>query len=110
MAKSSKLANAGNWLMENVFGTSQAQVATVGYALIYFATLVSLVWRASSGEDKKKLSAAEIVVVLVFLALAYILSIYSIACLTRGSCSVWAWVNAIVIVVLAVLVFISTFL
>lgn len=111
MAKTPKpLENASKWMLSNVFGTTQAQVATVGYAVIYICTLLSLVWRSHSSNDaRKKLTGWEIAVVMLFLLLAYLLSIYSIACLTIGSCNVWAWINSVVVLILAALVFLSTF-
>jgi apolipoprotein N-acyltransferase len=109
MAKSKVLAGASDWVLANIFGTQQAKVASIGYAVIFASTLASLIWKANSSDDKSKMSGIEIAVVCLFLIIGYLLSIYSIACLTRGGCVTWSWINAAVVIVLALLVFLSTF-
>jgi predicted branched-subunit amino acid permease len=104
----------GDKISTAIIGSTQGKVATAGYAVLLTTLIISVVYNNSREDPKTKLSAAEIALVFVLLIVAYLLAIYSINCMVIGAapgvgCGMWAWVNAVIVLVFAVAIMLSTF-
>lgn len=104
-------------LLKGLLSSSQAQVATVGYLILFISVIISMFQNKSLTSDGEtyELSTGEVVLALILILIGYMLSIFSINCMVEGQsgipgCSIWAWVNsAIVLVFAAAIIFAMIF-
>jgi hypothetical protein len=106
----------GDKLYQAIVGSTQGKVATAGYVVLLVCIVISVIYQNQQKDIKPedKLSPLELTLVFGLLFVAYILAIYSINCMVLGvgaqmGCGVWAWLNAIIVVVFAIAVLFSTF-
>lgn len=95
--------------VQAIFGTAPGRVASVGYVLLLILTTIAIVQNNRRAPPKQALSGVEIFFVFVLIVLAYVAQVYSINCMVFGKsggvgCGVWAWINSIVVLVMAVVV------
>jgi hypothetical protein len=98
-------------LYEAVAGSPQAKVAGIGYLILFLTVIATIAYRnitAKEEEPEKKMNALEITIVVLFLIVAYGLSVYSINCMVMGKCLIWAWINSVVVIVFTLLVVIAS--
>ncbi|KAG2424889.1 hypothetical protein HXX76_014047 [Chlamydomonas incerta] len=96
-------------LLKAIFGTAPGRVASVGYVLLLILTTIAIVQNNRRAPRKQALNGAEIFLVFVLIVLAYVAQVYSINCMVFGKaggvgCGVWAWINSLVVLIMAVVV------
>ena len=95
--------------------SNQALLSLVGYALLMIAlfmptTKTSTVTgeKSPEGIDEKSFNAK--LLVFLFSIIPIVLSIYTIDCLMKGECTMWSWINSIVVFAWCLVVFIISLL
>jgi hypothetical protein len=86
--------------------TTQGNVALVSYLLVLVAMFFPMNG-AAEGEQAPKYNFGERFFAALMMLIPMALSVYTINCLVAGQCSVWSWINAVIILVWALLIFIS---
>jgi hypothetical protein len=84
--------------------TTQAQYALFGYILVLIA--IFLPAKPTSPEETARgYDLSNRLMAFIILLLPIALSVYTINCLVAGQCSIWSWVNAILVFVWSLLIF-----
>ncbi len=93
--------------------TSPAIVALVGYAILVFIVLLPLdmyTYDDKSGKyAKQRYSFGYRLLVALLLLFPFLLSVYSINCMVQGSCNLWSWIVALITLLWAIVVAVTTF-
>jgi hypothetical protein len=84
--------------------STQAQYALFGYVLVLIA--IFLPAKPTTAEETARgYDLPKRLIALVILLLPIALSVYTINCLVVGQCSIWSWVNAILVFLWSLLIF-----
>jgi hypothetical protein len=93
--------------------TTPAIVTLVGYAIIVFIVLLPIdmyVYNKDAQENvKQEYSFSHRLLISLLLLFPFLLSVYSVNCMMVGNCTLWSWVVALLTLLWAVLVTITTF-
>ncbi len=113
---SSIAASAGGYKISVLDGfriTSPALVAMVGYVILVIIVLLPLdmyTYNEASGKYvKQRYSFSYRLLIALLLLLPFALSIYSLNCMLVGGCKLWSWVVALLTLLWAVVITVSTF-
>lgn len=93
--------------------TSPAVVTLIGYAILVFIVLLPVdMYTFDDKSDqyvKQKYSFGYRVLVALLLLFPFLLSVYSVNCMMVGDCELWSWVVALLTLLWAVVLTVSTF-
>lgn len=93
--------------------SSPAIVALVGYAILVFIVLlpVDMYTYDDKAEKyaKQPYSFPRRLLVALLLLFPFLLSVYSVNCMMVGSCVTWSWIVAIITVLWAAIIAVTTF-
>ena len=93
--------------------TSPAVVALVGYAILVFIVLLPVdMYTFDDKSDKyvkQKYSFGYRLLIALLLLFPFLLSVYSVNCMMVGNCQLWSWVVALLTLLWAVVITVSTF-
>lgn len=93
--------------------TPPAVVALIGYAVLVFIVLLPIdMYTYDDKTDqysKQKYSFPYRLFVALLLLFPFILSVYSVNCMMVGSCATWSWIVAIITVLWAAIIAVTTF-
>ncbi len=93
--------------------TSPAIVALVGYAILVFIVLLPLdmyTFDDKSGKyAKQRYSLPYRLLVVLLLLFPFVLSVYSISCMGTGGCNLWSWIVALITLLWAIVIAVTTF-
>ncbi len=108
MAKSTRIA-----LADGLTITAPALVTLVGYAILVIIVLLPLdmyTYNEATGKYvKQRYSFSYRLLIALLLLFPFLLSVYSVNCMMVGNCSVWSWVVALLTLLWAVVITVSTF-
>jgi hypothetical protein len=93
--------------------TSPAVVALVGYAILVFVVLLPVDMYTyddqKKGYAKQRYSLPHRLLVVLLLLFPFLLSVYSVNCMMIGNCVAWSWIVAVITVLWAAVIAITTF-
>lgn len=93
--------------------TSPAVVTLIGYAILVFIVLLPVdMYTFDEKSDqyvKQKYSFGYRMLVALLLLFPFLLSVYSVNCMMVGDCQLWSWVVALLTLLWAVVITVSTF-
>jgi hypothetical protein len=93
--------------------TSPAVVTLVGYAVLVFIVLLPVdMYTFDEKSDqyvKQKYSFGYRMLIALLLLFPFLLSVYSVNCMMVGDCQLWSWVVALLTLLWAVVITVSTF-
>lgn len=93
--------------------TGPALVALVGYAIIVFIVLLPVdMYTFDDKSDKyvkQKYNFPQRLLVALLLLFPFLLSIYSVNCMIVGDCVAWSWIVAIITILWAAIIAVTTF-
>jgi hypothetical protein len=93
--------------------TSPAVVTLVGYAILVFIVLLPVdMYTYEDKTDtyvKQKYSFGYRLLVALLLLFPFLLSVYSVNCMMVGNCTLWSWVVALLTMLWAVVIVVTTF-
>jgi protein-S-isoprenylcysteine O-methyltransferase Ste14 len=93
--------------------TPPAIVALVGYAILVFIVLLPVDMYtyddSSKGYTKQRYSLPQRLLLVLLLLLPFVLSIYSVNCMMVGNCVTWSWIVAVITVIWAAVIAVTTF-
>lgn len=81
--------------------STQALTALVGYVIVAVALFIPM---KSDPNHPKPYNVGSRLLVLAVMLIPTTLSIYTINCLVQGECSVWSWINSILVFVWSLLI------
>jgi hypothetical protein len=93
--------------------TSPAVVALVGYAILAFIVLLPV--KMNTWDDQRnefvaqKYNFLQRLLLVLLLLFPFLLSVYSVNCMVVGDCMAWSWIVAIVTILWAAVVAVTTF-
>jgi hypothetical protein len=93
-------ASAASNIVKSLISTPQAKIAAVGYGVVFLMVLVKSLTEWYQ-EKINATSTAMTILLLLLVGASYALSVYGINCMVVGNCEIWAWINAIAVVVIA---------
>ena len=93
--------------------TAPALVTLIGYAILVFIVLLPLdmyTYDEKTGKyAKQRYSLGYRLIIALLLLLPFLLSVYSVNCMVVGDCMRWAWIVALLTLLWAVLITVTTF-
>ena len=93
--------------------TAPALVSLVAYAILVFVVLLPVdmyTYSDSAGQYvKQKYSFPYRLLVALLLLFPFLLSVYSVNCMMVGNCRAWSWIVAIVTILWAIIIAVTTF-
>jgi len=92
--------------------TTPAIVTMVGYAIIVFIVMLPVDMYTHNNhthqEVKQEYNFGHRLLIALLLLFPFILSIYSVNCMMVGNCTLWSWVIALVTLLWAILITVTT--
>ncbi len=99
--------------MEGFKITPPAVVALVGYAILVFIVLLPVDMYSyddkKQGYAKQSYSLPYRLLIVLLLLFPFVLSVYSVNCMMVGNCVAWSWVVAVITVLWAAVIAVTTF-
>jgi hypothetical protein len=118
MAKSSKsmalATSPTTWsAVQGIRLTSPAVVTLVGYAILVFIVLLPVDMYTYDDKTnayvKQTYSFTYRLLIALLLLFPFLLSVYSVNCMMVGNCTLWSWVVALLTLLWAVVITVTTF-
>ena len=98
--------------IEGVRLTSPAVVTLIGYAILVFIVMLPVDMYTYDDRTQKyvqqKYSFGYRLLVVLLLLFPFLLSVYSVNCMMVGSCTLWSWVVALLTLLWAVVITVTT--
>lgn len=98
--------------IEGIRLTSPAVVTLIGYAILVFIVLLPVDMYTYDEKTQKyvqqKYSFGYRLLVALLLLFPFLLSVYSVNCMMVGSCTLWSWVVALLTLLWAVVITVTT--
>jgi len=92
--------------------TTPAIVTLVGYAIIVFIVMLPVdmyTYNNSTHQQvKQEYNFGHRLLIALLLLFPFILSVYSVNCMMVGNCTLWSWVIALVTLLWAILITVTT--
>lgn len=93
--------------------TNPALVALVGYAIIVFMVLLPVDMYTFDEKNnkyaKQRYSFPHRLLIALLLLFPFLLSVYSVNCMMVGNCVAWSWIVAVITILWAMIIAITTF-
>lgn len=93
--------------------TSPALVTLIGYAILVTIVLLPIdmyTYDEQSGQYvKQRYRFSYRLIVALLLLFPFLLSVYSVNCMMVGDCRVWSWIVALITLLWAVIITVTTF-
>ena len=93
--------------------TAPALVTLVGYAILVFIVLLPLdmyTYDEKTGKNvKQRYSFGYRFIIALLLLFPFLLSVYSVNCMMVGSCKTWSWIIALITLLWAIVITVTTF-
>ena len=98
--------------VEGIRLTSPAVVTLIGYAILVFIVMLPVDMYTYDDKTQKyikqKYSFGYRLLIVLLLLFPFLLSVYSVNCMMVGSCTLWSWVVAMLTLLWAVIITVTT--
>ena len=99
--------------VQGVRVTSPAVVTLVGYAILVFIVLLPVDMYTYDDKTnayvKQRYSFGYRLLIALLLLFPFLLSVYSVNCMMVGECALWSWVVALLTLLWAIVITVTTF-